>query len=106
MPNRGLKNLNMMYTLQKVQRTCPCIIIIHGGGWASNDEDIMRGMARELTKDGKFVVFSIDYRWVQKLDGGAEKVIPWRTLLKMFTVLLHTLWNMLPNTVAIRHGLH
>jgi acetyl esterase/lipase len=31
----------------------------------------MRGLARELTKGGKFVVFSIDYRWAQKLDGDA-----------------------------------
>jgi acetyl esterase len=26
-------------------RNLPCIIIIHGGGWAANTEDIMRGMA-------------------------------------------------------------
>ena len=29
----------------------------------------MRGMARELTRDGKYVVCSIDYRWRDKLDG-------------------------------------
>jgi acetyl esterase/lipase len=49
----------------------PCIIIIHGGGWRANTEDIMRGLARELTKGGKFVVFSIDYRWAEKGDGDA-----------------------------------
>ena len=47
----------------------PIIVIIHGGGWSSNDEDIMRGLARELTMDGKFVACSIDYRWVGKGDG-------------------------------------
>jgi acetyl esterase/lipase len=31
----------------------------------------MRGLARELTKGGKFVVFSIDYRWAGKADGDA-----------------------------------
>jgi acetyl esterase/lipase len=31
----------------------------------------MRGLARELTRGGKFVVFSIDYRWAQKKDGDA-----------------------------------
>ena len=29
----------------------------------------MRGLARELTKEGRFVVCSIDYRWLGKLDG-------------------------------------
>jgi acetyl esterase/lipase len=32
----------------------------------------MRGLARELTKGGKFVVFSVDYRWANKGDGDAE----------------------------------
>ena len=31
----------------------------------------MRGLARELTRGGKFVVFSIDYRWAGKADGDA-----------------------------------
>ena len=31
----------------------------------------MRGLARELTKGGKFVVASIDYRWAGKADGDA-----------------------------------
>ena len=47
------------------------LFIIHGGGWVTNTEDIMRGMARELTRDGRYVVFSIDYRWAQKADGDA-----------------------------------
>ena len=47
------------------------IVIIHGGGWTANDEDIMRGLARELTKGGKFVVSSMDYRWAGKADGDA-----------------------------------
>lgn len=47
----------------------PCAVIIHGGGWSTNTEDIMRGLARELIKGGDYVVFSIDYRWMNKLDG-------------------------------------
>jgi len=39
---------------------------------ADNDEDIMRGLARELTKGGRFVAASIDYRWSAKSDGGAS----------------------------------
>ena len=67
----GVKELKYDVYSPKGAKNLPVIIIIHGGGWAANDEDIMRGMARELAKDGKFVVFSIDYRWVQKLDGDA-----------------------------------
>ncbi|WP_234570671.1 alpha/beta hydrolase fold domain-containing protein [Rhodohalobacter sp. 614A] len=50
----------------------PIIIIIHGGGWTSNDEDIMRGMARQLAQGGKYVVASIDYRWRGQLDGDEQ----------------------------------
>lgn len=68
----GVKELKYDVYSPKGAKNLPIIIIIHGGGWATNDEDIMRGMAKELTKDGKFVVFSIDYRWVQKLDGDTK----------------------------------
>lgn len=67
----GVKALKYDVYSPKGAKNLPCIIIIHGGGWATNTEDIMRGLARELTKDGRFVVFSIDYRWAQKLDGDA-----------------------------------
>ena len=67
----GVKTLKYDVYSPKGAKNLPCIIIIHGGGWVSNTEDIMRGLARELTKGGKFVVFSIDYRWAQKADGDA-----------------------------------
>jgi acetyl esterase/lipase len=50
-------------------KNLPGIVIIHGGGWSSNTEDIMRGLARELVKGGKYVVFSIDYRFIGNGDG-------------------------------------
>ncbi len=65
----GVKPLKYDVFSPKGAKNLPCIIIIHGGGWATNCEDVMRGMGRELTKDGKYVVFSIDYRWSGKLDG-------------------------------------
>ncbi|HLO59138.1 MAG TPA: alpha/beta hydrolase [Bacteroidales bacterium] len=68
----GIKALKYDVYSPKGAKNLPVIIIIHGGGWMANDEDIMRGMAKELTKDGKFVVFSIDYRWVDKGDGDAQ----------------------------------
>jgi acetyl esterase/lipase len=68
----GIKPLKYDVYSPKGAKNLPCIIIIHGGGWTTNTEDIMRGLARELTKGGKFVVFSIDYRWAGKADGEAN----------------------------------
>lgn len=67
----GVKSLKYDVYSPLGAKNLPCIIIIHGGGWAANNEDIMRGLARELTRGGQYVVFSIDYRWAQKLDGDA-----------------------------------
>lgn len=50
----------------------PIVVIIHGGGWVTNDENIMRGLARELTRGAEFVAVSIDYRWAGKADGDAR----------------------------------
>ena len=68
----GKKPLKYDVFAPKNAEKLPIIVIIHGGGWSSNNEDIMRGLARELAKDNKYVVVSIDYRWVNKLDGDAE----------------------------------
>jgi len=67
----GVKPLKYDVFAPKGARNLPIIVIIHGGGWTANDEDIMRGLARELTKGGNFVVFSMDYRWAGKGDGDA-----------------------------------
>jgi acetyl esterase/lipase len=67
----GVKPLKYDVFSPKGARNLPILIIIHGGGWTANDEDIMRGLARELTKGGQFVVFSMDYRWAGKADGDA-----------------------------------
>ena len=65
----GVKELKYDVFSPKGAKDLPIIIIIHGGGWSTNCEDVMRGMGRELTKDGKYVVCSIDYRWANKGDG-------------------------------------
>ena len=67
----GVKPLKYDVFSPKNAKQLPIIVIIHGGGWVTNDEDVMRGLARELTKGGKFVVCSIDYRWGGKADGDA-----------------------------------
>lgn len=65
----GKKTLKYDVFAPEKAKNLPCIVIIHGGGWSSNTEDIMRGLARELVRNGRYVVFSIDYRWAGKLDG-------------------------------------
>jgi acetyl esterase/lipase len=65
----GVKKLKYDVYSPEGAKHLPCIVIIHGGGWIFNTEDIMRGLARELVRDGKYVVFSIDYRWLGKADG-------------------------------------
>jgi acetyl esterase/lipase len=68
----GVKPLKYdVYTPQGA-RNLPIVVIIHGGGWTANDEDIMRGLARELTRGAKFVVASMDYRWGGTADGDAR----------------------------------
>lgn len=67
----GVKPLKYDVYSPKGAKNLPVIVIIHGGGWTANDEDIMRGLARELTKGGQFVVASMDYRWQGKGDGDA-----------------------------------
>jgi dienelactone hydrolase len=46
----GVKPLKYDVFSPKGARNLPIIVIVHGGGWAANDEDVMRGLARELTK--------------------------------------------------------
>ena len=65
----GVKPLKYDVYLPDSARKLPCIVIIHGGGWAANNEDVMRGLARELVRSGDYVVFSIDYRWIKYGDG-------------------------------------
>jgi len=68
----GVKPLKYdVYTPRGAKAPLPIVVIIHGGGWIANDENIMRGLARELTRGGQFVAASIDYRWVGKADGDA-----------------------------------
>jgi acetyl esterase/lipase len=67
----GVKPLKYDVFAPKGARNLPVLVIVHGGGWQANDEDVMRGLARELTRGGKFVVFSMDYRWAGKEDGDA-----------------------------------
>jgi acetyl esterase/lipase len=85
----GVKPLKYDVYSPKGAKNLPCIIIIHGGGWSSNNEDIMRGLARELVKGGRYAVFSIDYRWINKLDGGPEPVHMHQLIEDVFGAIAH-----------------
>lgn len=65
----GVKPLKYDVFIPDGAKKLPGIVIIHGGAWRMNCEDVMSGMARELARDGKYVVFSIDYRWIGTADG-------------------------------------
>lgn len=70
-------------------KNLPCIVIIHGGAWSSNNEDIMRALARELARGGRYVVFSIDYRWVNKLDGDDHPTYMHQLIEDVFGAIAH-----------------
>jgi acetyl esterase/lipase len=65
----GVKKLKYDVFSPNSAKDLPIIVIIHGGGWVSNTEDIMRGLARELVRGGDYVVCSLDYRWMGTRDG-------------------------------------
>jgi len=67
----------------------PIIVIIHGGGWRANDENVMRGLARELTKGGKFVVCSVDYRWIDRHDGDEQPNTMTNLIEDVFGAIAH-----------------
>lgn len=67
----------------------PMVIIIHGGGWSTNDEDIMRGLARELVKTGKLVACSVDYRWIGEGDGDQPVTTMANLIEDVFGAILH-----------------
>lgn len=65
----GVKKLKYDVFSPNGAKDLPIIVIIHGGGWVANTEDIMRGLARELVRGGDYVVCSMDYRWMGNRDG-------------------------------------
>jgi len=68
----GVKKLKYDLFIPNGATNLPLIVIIHGGGWTVNCEDVMHGLARELVRPGRYVVASIDYRWIGTHDGDAK----------------------------------
>src|SRR5207244_445888 len=46
----GVKKLKYDVFSPNGAKDLPIIVIIHGGGWTVNTEDVMRGLARELVR--------------------------------------------------------
>jgi len=87
----GKKPLKYDVYAPKGAKNLPIIVIVHGGGWVANDEDVMRGLARELTKGGRFVVASIDYRWAGKADGDATNNTMANLMEDVFGAIAHVM---------------
>ncbi|MBO0342173.1 MAG: alpha/beta hydrolase [Bacteroidota bacterium] len=85
----GVKPLKYDVYSPKGAENLPFAIIVHGGGWSSNNEDIMRGLARELAKGDQYVVVSIDYRWVNQLDGDEEPNAMHELIEDVFGAIAH-----------------
>ena len=85
----GIKPLRYDVFSPKGAKNLPAIVIIHGGGWSSNNEDIMRGLARELVKGGRYVVFSIDYRWINNLAGETKSTHMHQLIEDVFGAIAH-----------------
>lgn len=85
----GMKPLKYDVFIPDGAKDLPGIVIIHGGGWSSNTEDIMRGLARELIKGGKYVVASIDYRWLGTRDGDTTPNSMNQLIEDCFGAILH-----------------
>ena len=84
----------------------PGIVIIHGGGWQMNCEDVMKGLARALVRDGKYVVFSIDYRWINTRDGDTRPNEMYELIEDCFGAVMHIRehaaeYHLNPNKLAV-----
>ncbi len=85
----GVKPLKYDVFSPKKAKNLPIIVIIHGGGWTTNNEDVMRGLARELTRGGEFVVCSVDYRWAGKADGDATPTTMYNIIEDCYGAIAH-----------------
>jgi acetyl esterase len=85
----GVKKLKYDVFSPNNAKSLPCIIIIHGGGWSVNNEDVMRGLARELVRGGTYVVVSADYRWIRTGDGDTTPVTMANIIEDVYGAIVH-----------------
>jgi acetyl esterase len=85
----GVKKLKYDIFSPNNAKNLPCIVIIHGGGWSVNNEDVMRGLARELVRGGTYVVVSADYRWIRTGDGDTTPVTMANIIEDVYGAIVH-----------------
>lgn len=85
----GKKTLKYDVYAPKKARNLPIVVIVHGGGWSSNTEDIMRGLGREIAKSGRYVVCSIDYRFIRNGDGDETPVEMYQIIEDVYGAVAH-----------------
>lgn len=85
----GKKTLKYDVFAPRGAKRLPIVVIVHGGGWNSNTEDIMRGMGRELAMTGKYVAVSIDYRFLGNRDGDETPVDMYQIVEDVYGAIAH-----------------
>lgn len=85
----GKKELKYDVYDPKKAKSLPIVVIVHGGGWSSNVEDIMRGMGREIAKSGRYIAVSIDYRFIGKGDGEETPVEMYQIIEDVYGAIAH-----------------
>ncbi|MEM6930804.1 MAG: alpha/beta hydrolase fold domain-containing protein, partial [Myxococcota bacterium] len=70
----GSKPLRYDVFAPPLSNDLPIVVVIHGGGYVRNTEDVMRGVAKVIAGTGRYVVYSIDYRLATDLDPVAPTI--------------------------------
>jgi acetyl esterase/lipase len=90
----GVKSLKYdVFEPEAAHSDLPAVVIIHGGGWVANNEDIMRGLGRELAKTGRYVAFSMTYR----LAGDADGDVPPTTMADIINDVFGGIYHIMEN---------
>lgn len=89
----GVKPLKYDVYAPKNAKNLPCVIIIHGGAWIANTEEVMRGLARTLANSQEYVVFSLDYRWIDTKDGDKTPTRMYQIIEDVYGGIAHIMEN-------------
>jgi acetyl esterase len=67
----GSSALEVLDAYRAAEPNAPLVVLVHGGGWATNKRQLLTGEAASLSRAG-FAVFNVDYR----LDSPSERAFP------------------------------
>lgn len=89
----GKKTLKYDVYAPRGAKGLPIVVIVHGGGWSINTEDIMRGLGREIAKSGRYIAVSIDYRFIGGGDGDAAPTAMHQIIEDVYGAIAHIMEN-------------